>query len=405
MATARTASRKRRKQKRPDRLYSPYRIPYLETCERNDWCWGQGYMYDPMYGIRVVHPRKTNNREMFFATVISSFTIVTFLLFCTCIGAWGGQMFSKTSAGKTMTTSIQATSEMECPWNVDVIADSASPAPSFTNDGYKVSGSSEYSRFIAYCLYQHEYRIDITDYSNQADAPTVQDVIDDAIHQNPLLLISDCDYTYGTYDGRTSIEITPIGLVGGEDGVDEYRSKLDARANYLIYKYVDRTASVDNIAHQIDEVLAAACEYDDDACDYADLVNSGKKTIEDYVTEYPFAWNAYGALYEGCALCEGYSNAYKLLCDKAGIDCVSVSGSYDGGPHAWNLVHDTDGAWYMVDPTFDDYGSNCGDKYCMTNVTELEAGKSKPIRVYNDDYTLDGELSDMGFPDWLLEDA
>ena len=56
------ANRHSRKQKRPDKLYTPYRIPYLETSERNDWCYRHGYSYDPGYGIKVIRPRKTNCR-------------------------------------------------------------------------------------------------------------------------------------------------------------------------------------------------------------------------------------------------------------------------------------------------------------------------------------------------------
>lgn len=402
----RMAHRRMNRMNDPRRLYSPYSIPYLETCERNDWCWNRGYMYDPTYGIKVVRPRKTSNREMLAVTVFISFLLVSFLLFCTCIGAEGGKLLSKTAVGKTITTSAQATDEMDRPWDVDATADASHPVPATTDKGYKVSGASEYSRFIAYSLYNHEYRLDVTDYANKQNAPSVQDVIDDAIHQNPLLLISDCDYKYGTYSGRTSIEISPVGMVGGEKEVDEYRATLDRRANYLIYKYVDTNASVNKIAYQIDCALTFECEYDDDASDYANLVNSGKKTIRDYVNAYPFAWNAYGALYDGNALCEGYANGYKLLCDKAGIECVAVSGTYDDGPHAWDLVHGTDGAWYMVDPTFDDYGDQCNGAYCMTNVSEIDKSKKngKTRRFYNEDYTLDGELSEMGFPDWLIED-
>lgn len=397
--------RKHRRQKRPSQLYTAYKIPYLETCQRNDWCWERGYSYDPTFGIKVVRPRRTNNREMFLATLFVSFISIAFLLFIAGIGATGGKLLAKSAVGKAMATSMQSTGDMENPWDVDATADANTTVPLSTTEGYKVSGASEYSRFIAYCLYNHEYRIDITDYTKQPNAPSVHDAIDDAIHQNPLLLISDCKYDYGTYDGRTSIEITPVGIVGGESGVDDCRHRLDTRADYLIYKYVDLNEDVDTIAYQIDNAVAASCEYDNEASDYAGMVNDGSRTIDDYVNAYPLAWNAYGALYYGDALCEGYSNAYKLLCDKAGIECVSVSGSYNGGPHAWDLVHGNNGAWYMVDPTFDDCGDHSDGSYCMTVVTENSKGFGKATRLYNEDYTLDGELSEMGFPSWLLEDA
>lgn len=397
------ANRTRRKQKRPDKLYTPYRIPYLETNERNDWCYRHGYDYDPGYGIKVIRPRKTNCRELTAATFLVTVLTVAFLMFCSGVGFAGGRALSKTSFGKAIYTSTQSVSKMETPWDVDAMSDADSTVPQYTKEGYKVSGSSEFSRFIAYSLYNHEYRLDITAYADQPDCPSMQDVINDALHQNPLLLISDCEYNYGTYDGKTSIELEPIGMLGGDELVDMYRRQLDDRADFLLERHVDTGASAGSIAYQIDCALSVECEYDDKAADYADLVNSGKKSVEDYVDEFPYSWNAYGALYNGYALCEGYANGYKLLCDKAGIECMSVSGSYDGTPHAWNIVNDGTGSWYLVDPTFDDDGDQCGGEYCMASVTEQE-GDGKNKRTYDETYTLDGVLAKMGLPDFLIDD-
>lgn len=62
---------------------------------------------------------------------------------------------------------------------------------------------------------------------------------------------------------------------------------------------------------------------------------------------------AYGALVEGKAVCDGYSRAFKLLCDKAGIDCIVMSGNADGFAHAWNAVKIED-EWYYTDVTWND---------------------------------------------------
>ena len=68
---------------------------------------------------------------------------------------------------------------------------------------------------------------------------------------------------------------------------------------------------------------------------------------------YPLSYESYGALIYGNATCEGYSKAFKLLCDRAGIPCVIIGGDVEGEAHMWNYVK-VDGAWYMVDSTFDD---------------------------------------------------
>ena len=50
-------------------------------------------------------------------------------------------------------------------------------------------------------------------------------------------------------------------------------------------------------------------------------------------------------------VCEGYSRAFKVLCDKEGIECAIVS----GGGHMWNYVKLPDEQkWYAVDVTWND---------------------------------------------------
>jgi len=91
------------------------------------------------------------------------------------------------------------------------------------------------------------------------------------------------------------------------------------------------------------------------------------QSFHDYLTEhcqydesaaqtpknYPLSYEAYGALIYGNATCEGYSKAFKLLCDEAGIPCVLVGGDAGGESHMWNYVQ-VDDAYYLVDTTFDD---------------------------------------------------
>lgn len=62
---------------------------------------------------------------------------------------------------------------------------------------------------------------------------------------------------------------------------------------------------------------------------------------------------AYGALIEGKAVCDGYAEAFLLLCNAADIPCLLVSGTAEGIPHAWNLVF-ADGHWYHTDCTWSD---------------------------------------------------
>ncbi len=64
--------------------------------------------------------------------------------------------------------------------------------------------------------------------------------------------------------------------------------------------------------------------------------------------------DAYGALVNGYAVCQGYADAFKLICDRYKVPCVFISGSSGGVGHAWNAVQMDDGKWYLIDVTWDD---------------------------------------------------
>lgn len=91
-----------------------------------------------------------------------------------------------------------------------------------------------------------------------------------------------------------------------------------------------------------------------------------EKRIHDYLVgniEYGYmdgdngddsnAYSSYGALIEKKAVCNGYAQAMKLLCDLTGVPCQMISGLADGENHAWNLV-ELNNEWYHVDATWDD---------------------------------------------------
>lgn len=70
------------------------------------------------------------------------------------------------------------------------------------------------------------------------------------------------------------------------------------------------------------------------------------------------AYNADGALCYKSAVCQGYAEAFQLLCAKAGVQAYMMYGesgnSVDGwDTHAWNVVR-IDGEWYQIDCTWDD---------------------------------------------------
>ena len=85
-----------------------------------------------------------------------------------------------------------------------------------------------------------------------------------------------------------------------------------------------------------------------------------------YDTEYETYGNnyqAYDALVNGKALCEGYSLAFYYLCQQSGISCWYCLGEapYELGYHAWNMVETEEGpiyidiTWYDTEDLWENY--------------------------------------------------
>lgn len=79
----------------------------------------------------------------------------------------------------------------------------------------------------------------------------------------------------------------------------------------------------------------------------------------------------YGVFVDKKAICGGYSKAFSYLCDKVGIETVTVTGDADGEAHMWNMVK-IDGQWYNIDVTYAVTESELGsyvryDYFCVND--------------------------------------
>lgn len=85
------------------------------------------------------------------------------------------------------------------------------------------------------------------------------------------------------------------------------------------------------------------------------------------------SYSAYGVLFNGTAVCQGYAMATQLLLELAGIETQIVSGTANGGGHAWNKVK-LDGEYYNLDVTWDDpVPDTAGEiSYSYFNITDKE---------------------------------
>lgn len=120
-------------------------------------------------------------------------------------------------------------------------------------------------------------------------------------------------------------------------------------------------------------LLNPLSDYDKLMCIYEylqDNVTYNSKELE-FSCKYgksmnPASHNAYGALVEKTAVCDGISAAFSLLSQSMGFDCTIVSGSAalrtpSFSSHAWNLICVKD-KYYHVDATWDiNYKEQSGD--------------------------------------------
>lgn len=84
--------------------------------------------------------------------------------------------------------------------------------------------------------------------------------------------------------------------------------------------------------------------------------------------QIPHDFDAYGALCEGHAVCEGYAKLFQYLCYCVGITSTQIYGSSSNQPHMWNAVN-IDNEWYMCDVTWDDCGRDDLHCYNYFNIT------------------------------------
>ncbi len=143
--------------------------------------------------------------------------------------------------------------------------------------------------------------------------------------------------------------------------------------------YKSAFSSIDDVKEWREKLLKAIDEFEvegDTRYEQIKSIHDQISLFTYYDTNAAYASTALGALVEPGVVCEGYSKAFKLICDKLNIPCVLVYGNYDESTqvaHMWNDVLMDDGKWYPVDVTWDDldgdYGIEYNYKYFLTSAS------------------------------------
>ena len=147
----------------------------------------------------------------------------------------------------------------------------------------------------------------------------------------------------------------------GQDGDALIYGFAGCRLSYSNAGYIQYTMSYHSDAEQEAKLTAAVAE----AMTTLQLngLSEAKKIIKihDYICNHvDYAYNskeeqiytAYGALCTGKAVCQGYAVLFYRLCKEAGLSVRIISGTGNGGPHAWNIVR-IGSKYYNVDCTWD----------------------------------------------------
>lgn len=119
------------------------------------------------------------------------------------------------------------------------------------------------------------------------------------------------------------------------------------------------------------------------------------------------SFDPYGTLKYNTAVCEGYAEAFKLLCDREDIPCTLIAGegrtsaSSSGENHMWNAVQMEDGNWYGVDVTWDDQKTIYYDFFLVgsdTKDTYFSGMKFSDSHVENGNFSGDPSSKTFAYP-------
>lgn len=116
----------------------------------------------------------------------------------------------------------------------------------------------------------------------------------------------------------------------------------------------DAVWEIDKNAKNDKEILMGISEFLQRNVEY-DMEESNRSSRKK--SKSPMSHNAYGALVNHKAVCDGFSSAYSLIAQYFGMRCMVIEGkssyqSMENTGHAWNII-EYDNAYYHIDSTWD----------------------------------------------------
>ena len=180
----------------------------------------------------------------------------------------------------------------------------------------------------------------------------------------------------------------------GQDGDALIYGFAGCRLSYSNAGYIQYTMSYHSDAEQEAKLTAAVAE----AMTTLQLngLSEAKKIIKihDYICNHvDYAYNskeeqiytAYGALCTGKAVCQGYAVLFYRLCKEAGLSVRIISGTGNGGAHAWNIVR-IGSKYYNVDCTWDGQDTATYNDFLLKSEADFRDHTRKSWKVAGSHY-------------------
>ena len=180
----------------------------------------------------------------------------------------------------------------------------------------------------------------ITDYSFTmlADSTFLQDsAFTEALLYNTPFLMKWTETTNSLFPGVTKME-----FYGRSEGfTNQHIAEAEKKADEITAYINSRNCSSDR--WEVTELLGYTREY-------AHYLMQDENFEENMTKK--FAHEAWSCLISGEPVCDGYSRAVEMICEKLDVPCICVimPGTAEKPGHQWNLIY-LDGHWYHADFT------------------------------------------------------
>lgn len=245
-----------------------------------------------------------------------------------------------TSEADTSVSSVTAviSSSTSGETSESVLTQATTAAPKDPDKRYEISRPYAYNQLDEKYLYIYDALITgIEQLKTRVDFSSVMDItaedycaVYEEIYNNEnAIFYIDTTMMYAVNSQTKAVASATVNYKYSEDKIRSMQSEINRQVDKILSEITPEMSDYEIVKHFYD-YLALNVVYDEDAGNCRDI---------------------YGVFVEKKAICGGYAKAFSYLCDKVGIESLTITGDADGTPHMWNMVK-LDGEWYHIDPTY-----------------------------------------------------